>query len=122
MYTDLHFTCFVTAPDGIARKAAEENRHASTVEEESTVVTEGSAVAVTQVLKSESSVVEPASNVTAPSPRSFTPLFATNTTPEEGQLEGMRLIELDGRRPFPIDHGPCTDVLDVRIRFFFSSQ
>ncbi|KXN91237.1 Ubiquitin carboxyl-terminal hydrolase isozyme L3, partial [Leucoagaricus sp. SymC.cos] len=67
MNTDLHFTCFVAAPDGEARKAAVQRQHTFLVDETG------------------------------------------------GALEGMRLVELDGRRPFPIDHGPCTDVLDVRI-------
>lgn len=45
--------------------------------------------------------------------------------PEESMLEdttGMRLIELDGRRAGPIDHGECKDLLTVRasfgVRFF----
>ncbi|KAJ3505176.1 hypothetical protein NLJ89_g7552 [Agrocybe chaxingu] len=60
--TDLHFTCFVAAPDSDIRKAAEG------VE-----------------LKPEDK--------------------------EDKVSSGMRLIELDGRRAGPVDHGECKDLL-----------
>jgi len=31
------------------------------------------------------------------------------------QTSGMRLIELDGRRAGPVDHGECKDLLVVSI-------
>lgn len=40
--------------------------------------------------------------------------------PESSMLEkttGMRLIELDGRRGGPIDHGECKELLSVRSFF-----
>jgi len=35
--------------------------------------------------------------------------FVSAPSPETG---AMRLVELDGRRDFPIDHGPCSDILN----------
>ncbi|CAA7263835.1 unnamed protein product [Cyclocybe aegerita] len=60
--TDLHFTCFVEAPDSDIRKAAEGAE-----------------------LKPEDK--------------------------EDKASSGMRLIELDGRRVGPVDHGECKDLL-----------
>ena len=59
--TDLHFTCFVAAPDADIRRAA------------------------------------------------------AGETVDQGTEDdtGMRLIELDGRRPGPIDHGICKNLLEV---------
>ncbi|KAG2018694.1 ubiquitin C-terminal hydrolase L3, variant 2 [Coprinopsis cinerea AmutBmut pab1-1] len=62
--TDLHFTCFVAAPDADIRKVA-------TGEESPDQVSTGG----------------------------------------DGDT-GLRLVELDGRRPGPIDHGVCTDLLN----------
>ena len=40
-----------------------------------------------------------------------------------GSGTGMRLIELDGRREGPIDHGECKDLLKVScLSFSFSSR
>ncbi|KAJ3539617.1 hypothetical protein NMY22_g4653 [Coprinellus aureogranulatus] len=63
--TDLHFVCFVAAPDADLRKVA----------------------------KGETSPVE-----------------AAGRTDGAGDT-GMRLVELDGRRAGPVDHGVCTDLL-----------
>lgn len=95
MQTDLHFSCFVAAPDIYAKGGQE---HVAVGASSSTSIT--------------SSAPEPMSVMEHTSP--FVRSFLTDPEPKEGQLEGMRLIELDGRRPFPIDHGPCVDVLDVR--------
>ena len=62
--TDLHFTCFVNAPDSDLRKAARG--------EELSEDAKGDKV-----------------------------------------NSGMRLIELDGRRAGPVDHGECKDLLTV---------
>jgi len=61
--TDLHFTCFIEAPEQDFRKAARQEE-----------------VPATAMLE---------------------------------QTTGMRLIELDGRRAGPIDHGECGDLLSV---------
>ncbi|KDR71856.1 hypothetical protein GALMADRAFT_253635 [Galerina marginata CBS 339.88] len=76
--TDLHFTCFVEAPDSDFRKAA----------------------------KGED-VSEEAIN--------------------DKKSTGMRLIELDGRRAGPVDHGDCKDLLKdvatlVKARYITSSS
>ncbi|KAF9552077.1 peptidase C12, ubiquitin carboxyl-terminal hydrolase 1 [Agrocybe pediades] len=60
--TDLHFTCFVEAPDNDIRRVAQ-----------------GADVSEDMV--------------------------------QDKKSTGMRLIELDGRRAGPIDHGECTDLL-----------
>lgn len=65
--TELHFTCFVEAPEEDFRKAARKEEI------------------------SEESMLE--------------------------ETTGMRLIELDGRRAGPIDHGECKDLLSVRASF-----
>ncbi|KAF9003071.1 ubiquitin carboxyl-terminal hydrolase [Cyathus striatus] len=65
--TDLHFTCFVAAPEAEFRDVAE-----------------------------------------GKAPR---PDFSGEGGEVEGKKSGMRLIELDGRRNGPIDHGECTDLL-----------
>ncbi|XP_006457095.1 hypothetical protein AGABI2DRAFT_181450 [Agaricus bisporus var. bisporus H97] len=96
MQTDLHFSCFVAAPDIYAKGGQE---HVAVGASNSTSIT--------------SSAPEPMSVMEHTSP--FVRSFLTDPEPKEGQLEGMRLIELDGRRPFPIDHGPCVDVLDDAI-------
>lgn len=97
MQTDLHFSCFVAAPDIYATKAGKEG--------------------LTVGASSSTPTIPPPPG--PPSMTEFKPRFASSffadPEPKEGQLEGMRLIELDGRRPFPIDHGPCVDVLDVRF-------
>lgn len=65
--TDLHFVCFVAAPDADLRKVA----------------------------KGETSPTDAAART------------------DGDQDTGIRLVELDGRRPGPIDHGVCTDLLRV---------
>jgi len=66
--TNLHFTCFIEAPEQDFRKAARQEEMPATAMLE--------------------------------------------------QTTGMRLIELDGRRAGPIDHGECEDLLSVS--FFVS--
>ncbi|KAF6752354.1 hypothetical protein DFP72DRAFT_904671 [Ephemerocybe angulata] len=62
--TDLHFVCFVAAPDADLRSVAKGEKEAKDV------------------------------------------------VPGESQSDtGMRLVELDGRRPGPIDHGVCKNLL-----------
>ncbi|KAJ3561647.1 hypothetical protein NP233_g10071 [Leucocoprinus birnbaumii] len=113
MNTDLHFTCFVAAPDGEVRKAAAQRTHTFTVGEPQDTA-EGSRSTVIETTITGSPVQEPTQTTESPPPDK--PRFATGTSTAEGEpLEGMRLIELDGRRPFPIDHGPCTDVLEDTI-------
>ncbi|KAJ2918923.1 hypothetical protein MD484_g1549, partial [Candolleomyces efflorescens] len=63
--TDLHFVCFVAAPDADVRKVATGEQ---------------------------------------------SPTDAAAQTQGDGDT-GMRLVELDGRRPGPIDHGVCKDLL-----------
>jgi ubiquitin carboxyl-terminal hydrolase L3 len=76
LYTELHYTCFVQAPEaGLRARAA-------TVDTQATDAQEGAEDA----------------GVTA------------------GTGTGMRLIELDGSRKAPIDHGECKDLLAVRPR------
>ncbi|KAH9475517.1 Ubiquitin carboxyl-terminal hydrolase 3 [Psilocybe cubensis] len=75
--TDLHFTCFVEAPDADIRGAAQ-----------GAGISEGA---------------------------------KTDT-----KTSGMRLIELDGRRAGPVDHGECTDLLKdvanlVKARYMSAS-
>lgn len=64
--TDLHFICFVAAPDADIRKAA---------------------------------------NTEEPTPQNADESAEGDT--------GMRLVELDGRRAGPIDHGICRNLLEV---------
>jgi len=71
MDTELHFTCFVEAPEADFRWTAR-NRHDEDAEEERKEETEEAA---------------------------------------RGSGPGMRVIELDGRREGPIDHGECKDLL-----------
>lgn len=106
MNTDLHFTCFIAAPDGQVRKAAAERQHTLAIEEESSTAP-----------ASTSGSLAPATGDIVKATSPDRQLVASGTTPAEGQLEGMRLLELDGRRPFPVDHGPCVDVLDVCVVF-----
>ncbi|KAF5350155.1 hypothetical protein D9756_009126 [Leucocoprinus leucothites] len=110
MNTDLHFTCFVAAPDGNVRKEAMGRQHTLPVGEPGAV--QGSSAAVEPSTTTSPPQGLPGDTVQTGLPLSHKHLFATEATPADDQLEGMRLIELDGRRPFPIDHGPCTDVLD----------
>ena len=42
-------------------------------------------------------------------------VLAPDTSPETGP--GHRLIELDGVRAGPVDHGPCDDLLTVSVFF-----
>jgi ubiquitin carboxyl-terminal hydrolase L3 len=114
MNTDLHFTCFVAAPDSKARKAAVEQQDKITVGDAGT--SEGSSTGVVSTSGAEPQGSGDVVQTASPSPDKS--LSATEANPVEGQLKGMRLIELDGRRPLPIDYGPCTDVLDVRAFFF----
>jgi len=62
--SDLHFTCFVEAPESDIRKVAQGGE-------------------------------------------------VTDDMQEDSKSSGMRLIELDGRRNGPIDHGECKDLLTV---------
>lgn len=97
MQTDLHFSCFVAARDICAGKEGEEN------------------LAVGSSSNAPTSPPLPGSSGLTEFKSRFANSFFADPEPKEGQLEGMRLIELDGRRPFPIDHGRCVDVLDVRL-------
>ncbi|KAF9443977.1 cysteine proteinase [Macrolepiota fuliginosa MF-IS2] len=110
-YTDFHFTCYVAAPDGNIRKAAAEKQHTVTIGDQHGVG--GSDVVAT--LPSGPPELGSSNTLKAISVPHSGQLIASGMPPAEGLLEGMRLIELDGRRPFPIDHGPCTDVLDDTI-------
>ena len=77
--TDLHFTCFVEAPEADIRWVARD-RDVKEVQE---------------VLEKEREEVAHKSGT------------------------GMRLVELDGRRDGPIDHGECKDLLKVsRLSLF----
>ncbi len=110
MNTDLHFTCFVAAPDGDVRKAAAERQH--TLEIGST---SGGSGATASQSASEPSGLSPGDAIMAAPSQPIGKIVASGIAPADGQqLEGMRLIELDGRRSLPVDHGPCVDVLDVR--------
>lgn len=73
LYTELHFTCFVEAPEAEFRWVARDRDGKDTEEE---------------VEKEWEEIGR-----------------------ESGT--GMRLIELDGRRDGPIDHGECKDLLKV---------
>ena len=76
--TDLHFTCFVEAPEADVRTTAQELSFGKEgVRDLKEGMKEGS-------LDGE-------------------------------QTSGMRLIELDGRRAGPVDHGECKDLLVVSI-------
>ena len=77
MDTELHFTCFVEAPEADFRRIAR-NRHDEDAEEERKEETDEAA---------------------------------------RGSEPGMRVIELDGRREGPIDHGECKDLLKVSCPF-----
>lgn len=116
MNTDLHFTCFVAAPDGEVRKAAAKREHTTNVAGSATAAggSHEGPIAVSQPTPESSGASSGDATMAAPI-QPLGQMTASGTTPAEGQLEGMRLIELDGRRPYPVDHGPCVDVLDVRI-------
>ena len=81
--TELHFTCFVEAPEGQFRTIAR--------------VRDGIA---------EEKEIEEAKEIEK-----------ERAEATRGPGTGMRLIELDGRRRGPIDHGECTDLLTVSCRF-----
>lgn len=110
MNTDLHFSCFIAAPDGdVRRRAAEtqivpENAGSGSKTTEDKSTTEAAAVKLQL----------PAAGALARATL-LGKAVAPPVIPAEGLLEGMRLIELDGRRPHPVDHGRCTDVLEDAI-------
>jgi len=115
MNTDLHFTCFVAAPDGDVRKAAAERQH--TMQVGGSAPREASSATTTTAPQStsESSGLGPGDVVMSAPSQPIGKVTASGVPPTEGLLEGMRLIELDGRKPCPVDHGPCVDVLDDAI-------
>jgi ubiquitin carboxyl-terminal hydrolase L3 len=75
--TELHFTCFVKAPEADFRRIARD-RDGEDAEED---------------------------------------LEKEREEAARGPGTGMRLIELDGRREGPIDHGECKDLLTVSCSF-----
>ena len=77
MDTELHFTCFVEAPEADFRRIARD-RDGGDAEED---------------------------------------LEKEREEAARGSGTGMRLIELDGRREGPIDHGECKDLLKVSYSF-----
>lgn len=77
MDTELHFTCFVEAPEADFRRIARD-RTGEDAEED--------------IEKEREEIAR-------------------------GSGTGMRLIELDGRREGPIDHGECKDLLEVSCPF-----
>ena len=47
----------------------------------------------------------------------------TTKQPADNEQSGnMRLVELDGRRSRPIDHGPCTNVLNVCLSLMWTAE
>lgn len=68
--TDLHFTCFVQAPEADIRAVADEGAKGHVVD----------------------------------------------IKPEDHRTSGLRIVELDGEREGPLDHGECQNFVEVRTQ------